>query len=211
MSRNKGKLPSNHSSDTNGKEPVGATTPYKGPNWVFDMMGLPPFWLARAKRLHRAAEIVFQSVQQDVTMTRKHAAALKQDPKAVLSFPEQPLIPEFLLLAALALENLLKGIFVREHPDCISKGRMRGNFVTSHGLVELADKNNILLSDSERTLLSLAESAIADWGRYPIPKNFGELQQSITLSTKIGKVYFDLFCKLAGDLEKNPFQESKKA
>lgn len=39
-----------------------------------------------------------------------------------------------------AIEDLLKGLLIREHPDLISDGKLRGPLITSHSLVKLADE-----------------------------------------------------------------------
>jgi hypothetical protein len=125
---------------------------YSGPPWVFDMQGMSLSWLEKAKELKRAACLVWQGVQYDFNELRR-VASRDYDPDR--DNPPQYLpsvMGPFVLLAALAIENLLKGLLVIDHPEYVKHGKLRGEVITSHDLLRLAEEANIDLDEDEKVV-----------------------------------------------------------
>ncbi len=72
------------------------------------------------------------------------------------------------LLYAVALENVLKGLILARNPGLMDENRL-SRVVSSHDLVDLAQKVNIAMAQLEIQVLS-ALSELVEWaGRYPLP------------------------------------------
>jgi hypothetical protein len=76
----------------------------------------------------------------------------------------------YVLLAGLAVENLLKGEMVRQKPELVGGGMLAKEMKT-HDLVKLASLAGLNtptpLSPQESNLLEIASEACISWGRYP--------------------------------------------
>lgn len=81
----------------------------------------------------------------------------------------------YVLLAGLALENVLKGMLVARDPTLINQGHLHGS-IRSHKLLELAGAMpDLSLSETEQRVLSICQDAIPYWGRYPVPLRYNGL------------------------------------
>ncbi len=188
-----------------GENKAGQMSSYSGPPWVFDMQGMSLFWLEKAKELKRAAWLVWQGVQYDFNEVRR-VASRDYDPDKDNSPQHLPsVMGPFVLLAALAIENLLKGLLVIDHPECVKDGKLRGEVITSHDLLRLAEEANVDLDEDEESFCELGTSAIEGWGRYPISKNVSKMMGKITVKGTAGEVFERLFDRLAEVISQKPF------
>jgi hypothetical protein len=186
------------------QDAIAESTPYKGPSWGFDMAGWPLHWLRKAQELNRAAEILFETVQDDFLAVRTLVNEMQKNPEMELTTGPPSVLDVYMFLVALALEVSLKGLYVRSHPECIENGKFRKGINTSHKLLCLAKAVGITLTNEEKTLLEFGTSAIESWGRYPIPKHKDALQSQRMINLRIADVYSALFKRVTDDLEKNP-------
>lgn len=80
------------------------------------------------------------------------------------------LIPSFLLLYGLALENALKGLIIAQDPSIMEskvKWKIKGG---GHDLRELYKESGLSITNDEKELLDDLTQAILWAGRYPVPK-----------------------------------------
>jgi hypothetical protein len=78
------------------------------------------------------------------------------------------LITEYSLLMGYAIENLLKGILMADHPDYFKPGQKITD-IRSHNLSALCKRCGFVVSDAEaKSLMKLTE--YIEWlGKYPVP------------------------------------------
>lgn len=103
-------------------------------------------------------------------------------------------------LAALAVENLMKGCLIRVHPEYISKGKFRGHVITSHNLIAIAQDAGINLDAEESDFCELGSEAILTFGRYHTGKNMNDSPTDICVSAAAFPVYRRLYERLHGQL-----------
>lgn len=78
-----------------------------------------------------------------------------------------------LMIGALAIENLLKGIRVEQIQQVFDQ---RGRFIlATHDLLRLADDAQVSLSEEDRILLERLQEFSTWGGRYPVPKKSEDL------------------------------------
>src|SRR2546428_9517496 len=106
----------------------------------FDFMGRgAAWWLWKAEELHRMATLGVQAHYADCEERRPFFA--KRDFTGYVLKPSTLKVAFF--LAVLAIENLLKGSLVKEHPEYIKDGKFRGEIISSHNLIKIARDANI--------------------------------------------------------------------
>ena len=174
------------------------------------MSGWPLHWERKARSLHRACQLLYPAVEGEFQEVRDLARHLKSKPEA--SVPEAPpsVFDVFFFLAALAAENLLKGLLVHQDPSVISSGKLRGKLVTSHDLEAIADELGIDVSPSEREFLALSRSCICSWGRYPVSRSKDGLDAERRISWALADVYARLFDRLSQELRDRPVPRRRK-
>jgi hypothetical protein len=80
------------------------------------------------------------------------------------------LIPSFLLLYGLSLENTLKGLLVSTDPS-VAVSTVKWNIKGGgHDLCELVKKTEVPITTDEQELLNALTQAVLWAGRYPVPK-----------------------------------------
>ncbi len=118
----------------------------------FDMTGAEPWtWLFRARGLRRSATALYRRFEEENErlLERAHGG----DAQALGKAKEYDLIPSCLLLAALAIENLIKGVLVRVQPDTFRDGQLP-TVLNDHDLERLCDRAGIPVTEpDERELL----------------------------------------------------------
>lgn len=100
-----------------------------------------------------------------------------------------------LMLAGYALENILKGILVRDDPDepFDNRGRFKHK---SHDLVELAEGAGVSLDDEEKELLEILTHTTVSGGRYPIPLQASEMYPRVFTDGSIGPIGMKRYCNV---------------
>ena len=165
----------------------------------FDIAGLPIMWTVKAKEMHRMVELGLEAWKSDISSIK----AFRRGGPAYTHPPSTLTVSLF--LAALAIENLLKALLVREHPDYIKDGKLRGKVISSHNLLEIAADANFDLSENEQDFCELGTECILVFGRYHIAKNVSSHPTTIEVKESAFKVYESLYNRLQKNIEDKPF------
>jgi hypothetical protein len=166
----------------------------------FAVQSSSAFWMDYAEELYDSAVALIRS-DRDKRIARS-------DPFRG-SIVQSPHSRAYLLLAAFAMENALKGIAVARNPQLVANGRL-AECLTSHGLLSIADKHaKISLTVSQRTTCGVLESAIPTWGRYPVAKKATVIVREKSASDAVERDVDELFTFLLDALRdtlKEPWQ-----
>jgi hypothetical protein len=171
------------------------------PNWSYDLQASPLFWIPKAQELNRMVELGFSAWCGDIKKLREMVSG---ELPANTSIPPPTLGISF-FLAALAIENLLKAILVRQRPESIRDGKFRGERISSHDLSKIANEASISLNLDEQDFCELASEAIVSFGRYHLGKNMGESPTRVKVKETAFVVYKKLYQKLISDIYTTPF------
>jgi hypothetical protein len=162
---------------------------------------MPDSWLSYAEELEEAAEALWEvsdngmlvegDTQLDGSLVVKKSSAHSRS---------------YILLASLALENVLKGLIIASDANLISTGRL-DKTLQSHKLLDLAKKiAGLVLSKDEKHILQVCQDAIPYWGRYPIPLEYKGLKPKAAANdkfhTRFRKLHFRL-CKSLYEMVKD--------
>jgi len=79
--------------------------------------------------------------------------------------------PTYVLFISFALENLFKGLLLRNQPNLIEGNKLAGRHFKSHNLISLATDCNFKLNEDEKRLCDIGSEFIKGFGRYPMTKN----------------------------------------
>jgi len=163
---------------------------------------MPDNWLSYAEELEEAAAEVIWSCVGDVMMVEGNTKIEGKMEIKKSSFHAR----SYILLAGLALENVLKAIIITRNPNLISTGQLH-NSLKSHNLLNLAEKiNDLKFTDGEKRVMRICQDAIPYWGRYPIPLSFDGLQPAEAATEKFRQTFRQLhfrLCKLTYDAIKD--------
>lgn len=164
---------------------------------LFVRDGMPGGWYELAVELRDAAETLWR--ERDAMMRieavidaqgRPHGA-----PRVFMAYSRP-----YILLAGLAIENLLKGLAVARGPTHISSGCLSRPLQT-HSLEKLGTEVlGIDLDSTEMELLRVLESALPYWGRYPIPLRRTQLTEETGISEALRSSFVTLFERLEGQI-----------
>lgn len=121
----------------------------------------PGSWVLEARRLKRAADLVFEKVATDLEKMARGSSPTELENLECTKAAS--------LLYGLSLENLLKGLIIRNEGSRISSWTLRRWPGRGHNLVSLSKRAGVALDANSCDLLSRL-SAYVEWaGRYPIP------------------------------------------
>lgn len=103
----------------------------------------------------------------------------------------------YFILMGLAIENLMKGILISENPDYIKNGKINSEISSGHNLEFLSKKIETLsFIEKEKEIFKILSMVIPYWGKYPIPKNFNQLESEIFMTEKWFYDLIELYSKL---------------
>ncbi len=122
----------------------------------------PGVWALSARRLRRAAEIIFDHYGKDLRDMEAGVSPVELENLEISGCGT--------LLYGLAVENILKGILLSTSQDAIDHGKLRKWPGGGHDLVLLAAEAKITLSVTEEDILKRLSACVRWAGRYPIPK-----------------------------------------
>jgi hypothetical protein len=184
------------------------TAPHSGPNRVFDMLGMPDMWLEKARELHRSAALLFQQIQVDLESLESELTKMDLNRPHQSNATVPGLWHVWVFLESLALEHLVKALYIRSKPLELENGKLRGDVIAKRDLTKMAENLAISLNADERSVLDYSTVTIMSWGRYPLPSDQSKLFSVRKTSICVSKVYNGLFERFVNDLEKRPFQPS---
>jgi len=121
----------------------------------------PASWVLQARRLKRAADLLFAAYVSD---HRK-----MQEDCSPLDLTNLEIAGPATLFCGLAFENLLKAAIIKADGASIENGKLKKWPGTGHNLIALADAARIKLTRKQRNLLSRLTAYVEWGGRYPIP------------------------------------------
>lgn len=123
----------------------------------FAERALPLNWLEVAKLLHENAKLLHNNDQGSLTQIFHGKAVTRR-------ISNRPVF----LLAAFALENLLKAYLIYENPNYIEGGRLSRNLLNGHSLSQLQKAcRNIPSPKRTRHVFETLEVGVNSWARYP--------------------------------------------
>ena len=113
------------------------------------------------------------------------------------------LLPTFLLLSGLAIENALKGLLIakdKEIVDSVVKWKIKSG---GHDLCELYKQTDLSFTTDQKELLDAMTQAVLWAGRYPVPKkHFNKLDFPIFLGPYFQKLDIDSIVENFSKLKK---------
>ena len=157
----------------------------------------PTAWLGYAYELKRVEHLIYMDMLRDWD---KHHIE-----RATKNFTPSPATPDkvYLLMIGLAIENLLKCIYLNKYPDIIKDGEIKDQLFKTHNLLQIAtEKLGLTVDKNEKFMLELGEKAIKWYGKYPIPLK--EKDTFFGLHTNRSKIHlaFHTFFERLGGIAK---------
>jgi hypothetical protein len=163
---------------------------------------MPDSWLNYAEELEEAAEALWA----DSGNSMRIETGTQLDGSLMLTKKPSAHLRSYILLAGLALENVLKGLIIANDAKLISSARL-DKTLKSHKLLDLVKRiDGLVLSKDEKRIVQICQDAIPYWGRYPVPLVYQGLQPEKAATdnfhTSFRRLHFRL-CKLLYDLLKD--------
>jgi len=151
----------------------------------------PTEWREWARELADAAERLWRD-SSDLRALSSRSISGMPDRRGL----SRPVI----FLAALSIENLLKGLRIMEDPQLVANGRLHGSLIEHRLDVLLKGLQSTTPTSLERELCAVLSRAIPYWGRYPVPLTAKNIERESTLSEDLFDLYRRLFRKLDAEL-----------
>jgi hypothetical protein len=130
---------------------------------VFEKCAREPWiWIHSAENLKTAANVILRSFRRALKLVDPSSDRPKIDFGIGL-------FPEYLWLAGLALENLMKGLCIARNPALVGGGQIENWGKAGHDLNALARKADLTLSDQEKEILGRLAEYVRWAGKYPLP------------------------------------------
>jgi hypothetical protein len=156
--------------------------------------GGPEGWLEYAEELHDCAEVLWQNEARSIRV-----GVVVDDRGRVVGDKGRisGVSRTYLLLAGLALENVIKGLLVSADASHINTGALSPQ-LKSHNIPRLiANISDLDISQNEMAFCRLVSAVIPYWGRYPIPLTKCQLMPEVGLTEGDRSTFLDLFGRLA--------------
>lgn len=120
------------------------------------------------------------------------------------------------LLAAFALENLVKAFLIYENPQYIEGGKLSRHLLNAHGLSALQRRSrNVPSPKRTRHVFETLETGVNSWARYPCATSIERESQERAVTPELWESYCDVFNLYSQKLEqllsrpwKGPYGES---
>ena len=152
----------------------------------FALAAHPVNWYEVAKLLHEDAQALHEAPQGLVSQyDGKKFITRRTSDRSVY------------LLAAFALENLIKAFLIYEHPKYIGNGRLSREILSRHGLSKLQQMCKKIPSP-KRTLgvFKTLEVGVNSWARYPCATSANRQTDQLAVTPEFWEEYcrvFDLY------------------
>jgi hypothetical protein len=179
---------------------------------LFVMNAMPSDWLGYAHELEEAAEALW--LNRENTMSLELWTKVIDSKQSETSEQNFGHARTYILLAGLALENVIKAILVMNNPALINEGILSKS-LKSHKLLNLANQvKDLELTAKEKKILQICQDAIPYYGRYPVPLDYNGIQpkEAATSSFReeFRKLHFRL-CKSVYDAIKDGWDSGVKS
>lgn len=146
----------------------------------FEEHANPHSWFLVASELHEQAKSLRDSSASKITQhdyATGRAVTWEASNRTVI------------LLAGFALENIIKGYLVYEHPNFVQGGFL-SNKIKTHKLSKLARESNLLPYRSQgNNTLKYFEDGLESWARYPCGLNWAQTKDQHLLKEKVWNSY----------------------
>lgn len=127
-------------------------------------------WQSEAHSLRRAALILRQEAKRDWDNIKRNRLAIAEG-----TFDSPPALEGAMtMLNGLAIENLVKGLWVQTNEPVDKKGGLIKK-LKKHNIIPLLKEVHFTLSHEDQELLLRLESYVTWAGRYPMPKFYNRL------------------------------------
>lgn len=164
----------------------------------YELQADPLFWKGKAEQLKRSALVLAEVFFEDCEALRRHLAEHQERGYSSVPLNHSSTLDQFVLLAAFALENILKGYVIFKEPNLVANGKLDG-VLKSHALLTLAERACVDLTAEESRFCVLASSAAVSWGRYPITDSSKQTIAGATVNGRAVAVFESLFDRLNGE------------
>jgi hypothetical protein len=116
------------------------------------------------------------------------------------------------LLAAFAMENLLKAFLIHENPKYIEGGRLSKELLNGHGLVKLQQRRKHIPSPQRtRYVLGTLQAGVNSWARYPCSTSVERESEERAVTPEFWSAYSKVFELYSTKLERLLSKKSKGA
>jgi hypothetical protein len=159
--------------------------------------GSPDRWIGYSLELQDAATALWRLRGERMEVTLLHQSAADDKLSKRLVNPRA-----YVLLAGFALENSLKAQLIVEQPALITDAKLHKPIKT-HGLIALMERiTRLAFSQPEKDIAEVCEAAIPYWGRYPVPRDYSEVDNEhrvndqfhdafVAFNRRVRKVVYD--------------------
>jgi hypothetical protein len=164
----------------------------------------PLAWCFSALDLKQSADVILHSILPSLE------SACPDDAEKERLVNTTNLLGTYYLLAALALENLLKGILVAKSPEKVTKLGWRG---PGHDLLQLCKDAKVKLSAKQERVIERLTAYLKWAGRYPIFSNEKDLFPTAGAEETpltMGPIENEAIDKMFADFEKCLFAQVRK-
>lgn len=149
----------------------------------FAQTALPMNWYEVAKLMHESARMLHKTPQGTISRSVNGKWIVRRETNR----------PVF-LLAAFALENLIKAFLIYENPHYIEGGRLSPKLLNSHGLAALQMACRKIPSPKRtRHVFQTLEVGINSWARYPCSISSVRETEERTVTDPFWKEYNRVF------------------
>lgn len=154
----------------------------------FAESAVPLHWFEVAKLLHENAQVLHSHASGTITRVRNGRAVTRRTSNR----------PVF-LLAAFALENLLKAYLIYENPKYVEGGKLSRQLLNGHGLSQLQSACRKIPSPKRtRSVFETLEVGVNSWARYPcstsLARETEEREVTDAFWNEYNKVFY-LYCR----------------
>lgn len=149
---------------------------------AFEDAANPHQWFLTADNLHTQALTLWRNRgQSQITMTRVGRPPVTWDETNRATF----------LLAAFAMENMLKAFLVYEYPSFIADGYLKG--ITTHDLLKLADLASLVpYKVRDRWVFKALAEGNESWARYPCGRDADGIQPEGQFTARLWTKYCEM-------------------
>lgn len=152
----------------------------------------PHQWLLTAISLHEQAIALWRNRgKSQLTQTAKDGTRTTWDDTNRATF----------LLAAFAMENIIKAFLVYEHPAFIAGGRIQG--ITTHDLVKLSEQSTLVpYAMRDRWVFEALAEGSTSWARYPCGRDADDVRPEGQFTARLWVKYCDMMAAYTAKLRK---------
>ncbi|MCC5778503.1 hypothetical protein H7H48_05530 [Nitratireductor sp. B36] len=152
----------------------------------------PHQWFYTAENLHNQAYALWSNRgRSQTTLSQSGRASVTWDDTNRGTF----------LLAAFAMENMLKAFLVYENPSSISDGYLKE--ITTHDLWRLANRSSLIpYKDRDRWVFEALSLGNESWARYPCGRNADDIQPEGQFTKKLWEKYCAMMRAYANKIKK---------